>query len=128
VRSASALRAWSPGWGILGTIAIVIPYAGVWLLVSTRLPHRDAPWTWLVPGAVLFGIGAELLHIVLAYVIGPYAIAKQGTYGALGAAAVLLFGLFLISRLVVGAAIVNASLWERRTRSAPTGSAAPPSS
>jgi uncharacterized BrkB/YihY/UPF0761 family membrane protein len=113
---ASAIRAHAPGWGVVGTILMMVPYAGIWLLVTRRLPHRDAPWTALLPGAVMFGVGAELLHIVLAYVIGPYAIAKQGTYGALGAAAVLLFALFLISRLMVAAAILNATLWERRVR------------
>jgi uncharacterized BrkB/YihY/UPF0761 family membrane protein len=54
--------------------------------------------------------------VVTAYVLVPYAIAKQGTYGALGAAAALLVGLFLISRLIVAAAILNATLSERRAR------------
>jgi uncharacterized BrkB/YihY/UPF0761 family membrane protein len=49
-----------------------------------------------------------------AYVLAPYALNKQGTYGALGLAAALLVGLFVISRLMVGAAVVNATLWERR--------------
>jgi uncharacterized BrkB/YihY/UPF0761 family membrane protein len=56
-----------------------------------------------------------VLQVVTAYFLAPYAITKQGTYGALGAAAALLFALFLISRLIVGAAVVNATLWERRT-------------
>ena len=47
--------------------------------------------------------------------IAPMALSKQGTYGALGIAAALLLGLFLISRLMVGAAVVNATLWERKT-------------
>ena len=55
---------------------------------------------------------------MIAYFITPYAIAKQGTYGALGIAAGLLFGLFLVSRLVVAAAVVNATLSERNARSA----------
>jgi hypothetical protein len=37
----------------------------------------------------------------------------------LGVAAALLVGLFLISRLVVAAAVVNAVLWERRRRWSP---------
>ena len=49
-----------------------------------------------------------------AYVIAPWAHAREGTYGSLGIAATLLFGLFLISRLVVAGAVVNATLWERR--------------
>jgi uncharacterized BrkB/YihY/UPF0761 family membrane protein len=71
-----------------------------------------------VPGAALFALGVEVLQAVVVYVITPWAIAKQGTYGALGGAAALLVGLFLISRLVVVAAIVNATLWERRVRAA----------
>ena len=113
---ASALRAWSSGPGLLATLLTLLFYAGLWLLVSVRLPHRETDWTALIPGAVVFGLGLELLHVVLAYVIAPWALAKQGTYGALGVAAALLFGLFLISRLVVGAAVVNATLWERRAR------------
>jgi membrane protein len=115
--AASAVRAWSTGPGVLATLAAFAGYAGLWLLVSLQLPHRSAGWVELLPGALVFGIGAEVLNVVVAYVITPWALAKQGTYGALGLAAALLFGLFLISRLVVGAADVNATLWERRTRS-----------
>ena len=68
----------------------------------------------LVPCAILFGVGTEMINIVCAYLITPYALAKEGTYGALGIAAALLVGLFLISRVAVGAAVVNATLWERQ--------------
>jgi uncharacterized BrkB/YihY/UPF0761 family membrane protein len=112
---ASAVRAWSLGPGLIVTLAAVVFYAALWLLIIVRLPHHETDWTALVPGALVFGIGIELLHVVLAYVIAPYALAKQGTYGALGVAAGLLVGLFLISRLVVASAVVNATLWARRS-------------
>lgn len=115
--AASSLRASSGVAGVLATLVALVPYAGLWLLISVRLPHRDAPWTALIPGALVVAVGIELLHIVIAYVITPWALAKQGTYGALGVAAALLVGLFLISRLIVEAAVVNATLWERRLRS-----------
>jgi uncharacterized BrkB/YihY/UPF0761 family membrane protein len=114
--AASAARAWSTGPGLLATLVALVPYTGLWLLVTVRLPHRDAPWTALDPGAAVFAVGLQLLHAVVAYVITPYALAKQGTYGALGVAAALLVGLFLISRLMVVAAVVNATLWERQAR------------
>jgi uncharacterized BrkB/YihY/UPF0761 family membrane protein len=113
---ASAVRSWSTAPGLLATLAAVLPYAGIWFLIELHLPHRTADWTELVPGALLFGAGVEVLNAVIAYVITPYALAKQGTYGALGVAAALLVGLFLISRLVVAAAVVNATLWERGFR------------
>jgi uncharacterized BrkB/YihY/UPF0761 family membrane protein len=111
---ASAVRAWAPGPGVLVTLVAVVPYAAVWILISLPLPHRAAAWTALIPGALLVGVGIELLHLVVAYVLEPYAIAKRGTYGALGVAAVLLLALYMVSRLVVGAAVMNATLWERR--------------
>jgi uncharacterized BrkB/YihY/UPF0761 family membrane protein len=111
---AGAVRAWSAGLGVLATLLVVAPYGGLWLLITLRLPHRDAGWTALVPGAVLFGIGFEVLQAVAAYVIGPYALGKHGTYGALGVAAALLFGLYLLSRLIVAAAVLDATLWDRR--------------
>jgi membrane protein len=116
--AASAIRAWAPGPGLLVTLVAIVPYAALWVLVSYRLPHRGAPWIALVPGALVFGLGIEVLHAVVAYFITPYALAKQGTYGALGVAAALLLTLFMVSRLIVAAAVVNATLWERRTRTA----------
>jgi uncharacterized BrkB/YihY/UPF0761 family membrane protein len=115
---ASAVRAWSAAPGVIVTLVVVLPYAALWLLISVRLPHRDAGWTALIPGALLVGVGVEVLQLISAYVIGPYALAKQGTYGALGIAAVLLFALYLVSRLITTAADLNATLWERRARNA----------
>jgi membrane protein len=112
--AAAGIREWSTIPGILATLLAGLPYAALWLLVSIRLPHRSAPWTALLPGAALVGLGMELLSVASALAITPWVVAKQGTYGALGAAAALLIGLFLLSRLAVGAAMVNAMLWERR--------------
>jgi membrane protein len=120
---ASAVRANDEIGGILTTTVIAVPYAAIWLLVSIRLPHRDAPWTALIPGALVLAVGLEALHIVTAYFLGPWALSKQGTYGALGVSAGLLLGLFLVSRLIVASAVINATLWERRLRDA--GGAAP---
>ena len=111
---ASAIREWSPGVGILATALSIVPFAALWVLISSQLPHRDASWQALIPGALLFGAGIEALNVFTAYVLTPWALNKQGTYGALGLAAALLLSLFLISRLVVAAAVLNATLWERR--------------
>ena len=123
---ASGLAAWirsfSVGFGVLATLLVVVIYGGLWLAISLRLPHRDAPWVALIPGAVFVGVGVEAMQVFTAYFLVPYAINKQGTYGSLGAAAALLFGLYILSRLIVGSAVVNATLWARRTR----GDAPPP--
>jgi membrane protein len=114
---ASALRSWSSAPGLLATLVSLAAYSGVWLLISLQLPHRGADWKALIPGAVLYGVGTDVLNVVIAYVITPWALAKQGTYGALGVAAALLVALFMISRLAVAAAVMNATLWERGLRS-----------
>ena len=105
-----------PG-GFLLTILLMVPYAALWLAVAAELPRRDAPWQALVPGAALFAVGVEVLHLVTEFYIAPHTANLEGTYGSLGVAAALLLSLFLISRLAVSAAIVNATLWDRRTRS-----------
>jgi hypothetical protein len=112
--TANAARAWSTGPGVLVSVVAIVPFAGVWLLITMRLPHRGADWKALIPGALFFALGAEVLQAVMAYAIAPYSIAKQGTYGVLGAAAALLFALYLVSRLVVASAVLGATLWERR--------------
>jgi uncharacterized BrkB/YihY/UPF0761 family membrane protein len=121
--AASALRGWSTFPGLAATVVAVAPFAGLWLVIALRLPHREAPWTALVPGALVYGVGTEIVHGVIAYAITPWALAKQGTYGALGLAAALLLCLFLISRLVVSSAVVNATLWERSRTARPRRSA-----
>ncbi len=113
---ASAVRAWSTSVGALVTLGVIFVNFGFWLLVSARLPHRDAPWRALLPGAALFAVGLELVSVVITYLIAPQASSKQGTYGALGLAAALLLGLYFVMRLVVATAVVNATLWERRAR------------
>jgi uncharacterized BrkB/YihY/UPF0761 family membrane protein len=113
---AGAARAHSFGAGLAVSLVLLVPYAGFWWLISSRMPHRDAAARSLLPGAIAFGIGVEVLNLVTAYVIAPMTLSKQGMYGALGMAAALLLGLYLISRLMVGTAVLNATLWERKTR------------
>lgn len=119
--AAAAARSWSVAAGVLTSLVVALPYAGAWLLIAIRLPHRDAGWRELIPGAVLFGVGVDLLQIAAAYALAPMALSKQGTYGALGIAASLLLGLFVLGRAIVASAVVNATLAERRTRKASAG-------
>jgi len=103
--------------GLAVSLAMIAPYGAIWLLISLRLPHQTAGWKWLLPGALLFGVGIELVQVAIAYFIAPFALNKEGTYGALGIAAGLLLGFFFIARLMVGSALLNATLWERHVRS-----------
>jgi uncharacterized BrkB/YihY/UPF0761 family membrane protein len=108
----------SPAAGLIATIGVIVGFTGLWLWTSTKLPHLDAGWRDLVPGAVEVGVGVGILQLAAAYLFAPYALQKQGTYGALGLAAAVLLSLWAMGRLLIGGAEINATLWDRKTRGA----------
>lgn len=103
------------GWLIGLVVYIVIP-AGLWLVCSMRwLPTADgATWRELWPGALIFGVGTELLQVVTVVWVARSLEAKSQTYGAIGAALTILVWAYLLGRLVTTAAAVNAALWRAR--------------
>jgi AbrB family looped-hinge helix DNA binding protein len=112
---AAAIRAWSPAAGLVTTLGVFIVYAALWLWASINLPREPgAPWTALLPGAVLFAVGLQALHLAVVYYFADKASKASSVYGGLGVALVTLTWLFLVGRLSVGAAEVNAALWEQR--------------
>jgi uncharacterized BrkB/YihY/UPF0761 family membrane protein len=102
--------------GVAALAAYVVLVGGVWLVVSTELPHRDARWPALIPGSVLFGLGLLLVSVFNVYVTTRLVEGRADTYGALGIAAALLFSLVLVGRVMILSAEVNALLDERRRR------------
>jgi hypothetical protein len=74
--------------GFIATVAITAAFVGLWVWVSASLPSGDVPWTAFIPGAILLTIGFQLLNIGTA-----------------------LFYLYLVGRLVVWAAELNAVTW-----------------
>jgi membrane protein len=113
--TASVISALSSRSILLGLVGIVVSapilFLG-WLWASWRLPHRDVPVSSLMPGAALFAIGIELLHVATVYYLTRKLTSASELYGALGSAAVVLLWLYLIGRLVVAAASLNVALWE----------------
>jgi len=111
-----AVESWSGSFLLSMAFGLVMVFLW-WLLVSIRLPHHGAPWQALIPGALIIALGLELIADIGTQLIAPRIASSQSAYGALGVAATLLLGLFLVSRLVVAAAVVNATAWERRSES-----------
>jgi uncharacterized BrkB/YihY/UPF0761 family membrane protein len=99
--------------GFWATIGVVVVYAGLWVVVTNFLPHGDAPWTALVPGAVLFAVGLQVLHLVTVYYVAHKVSSSSDLYGPIGVAIAILGWAFLFGRLTVGSAMINATLWER---------------
>jgi uncharacterized BrkB/YihY/UPF0761 family membrane protein len=101
--------------GLTLRIASVTVYGLLWLAASMALPHaRDAGWRDLLPGALLLAAGAQVLHLVTVFYLAGRIESASELYGALGSASAVLLWLYLIGRLVVGSAVLNATLWERR--------------
>jgi uncharacterized BrkB/YihY/UPF0761 family membrane protein len=101
----------------LSLILIPMSFAitgGLWLGLSVLLPHAGATWRALLPGAGLFAIGHAVLQVATVYYFAPKLTRAPALYGSLGSAATLLLWLFVVSRIVVAAAFLNAALWRRR--------------
>ena len=82
------------------------------------LPKDGAPWTALLPGAVLFGVGMRALGLGAATYFA-YRLDHSGDlYGAIGIAIVMMLYLFVVARLFVAAQFLNATLYRRSHRSA----------
>lgn len=116
---AAVLRSISPGWGLVATAVIAGLWAALWWLVSFLLPHgHDLPWWGLLPGAVLLGVGSQVLHLATVYYFAEKLNSASELYGSLGMAATLLLWAYVVARLVLAAASVNAAV--QRTYGTPS--------
>ena len=88
----------------------------VWWWISWKLPHADVPASALLPGAVAMAIGVGVLHALTTYWIGHLVARKSNTYGAVGIALAVLLWVYILGRIIVGSAGLNATLWHRRAR------------
>ena len=105
-------------WGIAGTVIAILMISALsfalWWWVSWKLPHAPVPARALIPGAVLMAVGVEVLHVLTTYWIGHLVARKANTYGAVGIALAVLLWVYLLGRIIVGSAGLNAALWHRR--------------
>lgn len=115
-------RVQAAGGGI-GLVAFLVSTAipfGLWLVVSGWLPHLGAGRLELVPGAVLVGIGVQAFQQFAVWFLAPKLANATQLYGLLGIAATALFGFYILGRLMIGAATLNASLHEQRSAATPS--------
>ncbi len=114
-RVVDLLHSWSLiGWVVALALYTAIP-ATVWLLCSSRLFPRRPGVTWLhvLPGAVLFGIGAQALHVLTLVWLTRSVESKQEAYGAIGAALTILLWAYLLGLVMIAGAALNAAVWRR---------------
>jgi uncharacterized BrkB/YihY/UPF0761 family membrane protein len=102
--------------GLLAPVLTVAPLAAMWLWASLHLPHRDAPWQALLPGALVVAVGFQVLHEAVGYLLVPKLEKATSLYGSLGATTTFLFFMYMTSVLVVSAPVLNSSLYDELRR------------
>jgi uncharacterized BrkB/YihY/UPF0761 family membrane protein len=112
------LHARSTGLSLTAELVATVMLFGIWLWVSRWLPHRGTGWRQLVPGAVLVAVGVQIYYLFVTWYLAPKLSSATELYGLAGIIATALFGLYVIGRLVIGAATLNASMLEHRDPSA----------
>lgn len=109
----SRLRSEAPAPGIAVTVAWLLLPLVAWWWASSRLPHADAPVWALLPGAVVFAVGMQLVHLFTVLYVSRSVSAKSETYGTIGVSLAVLLWAYVAGRLMISTAIVNAALWRR---------------
>jgi membrane protein len=99
---------------ILGALVSLAMTTAIALFAMWLLPHRATDARELLPGALLVAAGHLIVQIVVIFHFAPRLGRSEETYGAFGTAATMLVWLYVIGRLVTGAAFLNATLWKRR--------------
>jgi len=123
--------------GVVGLIPALfegVVVVALWVFVQNHLPRQPGvTWKDQIPGAILVGLGVEVLQLVTVIWFTRYIESKSETYGAIGAALAILLWAYLLGRIIVSGAMLNAVLWEqtraeeaRKADARPTRGSAPP--
>jgi uncharacterized BrkB/YihY/UPF0761 family membrane protein len=119
-----AARHRSEGLGLGLALAAFLAFSGLWFVALYLLPRDPrASWAALLPGSALVGICAWLAHLFTVYLLAHQVDRAAELYGSLGVAAAILAWLYLLSRVMVASAMLNASWWEQQH---PEADPAPP--
>jgi len=97
---------------VLLLLYVAAPFVA-WWFVSWRLPHRTCPLIAFAPGAALFGVGFELLHLTTVLWFPHIVESKSQVYGTVGLALAMLLWAYLLGRIITLAVVLNAALWSR---------------
>ena len=102
--------------GFVGELLFLAVPVSLWLMLSMRFfAHAPgAGWRDLLPGAILVGVGIQVVHLVTIYGITYLLESKSETYGAIGIALAILFWAYLLGRVFAAAPVLNAAAWQQR--------------
>jgi uncharacterized BrkB/YihY/UPF0761 family membrane protein len=94
-------------WFVIGESVVLVAIT-TW--VFFKLPHSpEATWLNMIPGGVLVSVGILVSRLVTSWYYADRLDRVDDLYGALGVASVFLAWLFILARLWVAGASLNAS-------------------
>lgn len=99
---------------VLASVLGVAVNCFVFATAFRYLPAVVQPWRAVVPGAIVAGIGFQILNFAGTAYLAHGETARNDTFGTFAAAATLLVASYLIAQLTLLAAEVNLVLAERR--------------
>jgi membrane protein len=103
-----------PGPGTVPTVVLGLGLDIVLFLWMFRtLTNAPLPWSAHLPGAIVGGVGLELLKLVGAVYVPRAVTSASALYGSLGTVFAILAWLALAGRLILYAAAYNVVRWER---------------
>ena len=106
----SVLPGWAAPFMILATVATnVLMFWSTFVLLG----HQHVGWRPLLPGAVLAGVGLQLLTLIGAVVVPRSVATSSALYGSMGVVFAILAWLYFFGRLLVYASTLNVVLYER---------------
>lgn len=107
-------------WGFLRWPLIFAFLAGALAIVYYYAPNTRQRWHWLTPGSLVAVAAVVVESLGLSWVLGSHMFRPEWlTYGAIGAAIIIVFWLYLIGLSVLVGAEVNAAVERLRGHLAP---------
>lgn len=100
-------------FGAYVSLVVTLPFdVGLCLFTFRVLNQRHLGWKPMLPGAVVGGVGLEVLKLVGAVYVPRLVAHSSALYGPLGSVFALLAWLLFFGRLIVYSAVLNVVRWE----------------
>lgn len=100
--------------GLMAVVGVALFIMAFWVFVQSKLPSPDVPWQAFLPGAALVALGYFGMQVFAAYFLANKLANASELYGVIGLASTLLVYLFLLGRIIVWGAELNAVAYEVR--------------
>ena len=103
--------------GTGATVAGLLAFGALWLVVSLHLPRDEGSgWLDLLPGAAMVAIGTQVLHLATIWYFAARIDGLSDRYGAMGTALGVLSWAYLVGWMCSMSGVLNAVVFEVRRR------------